>query len=86
MQNLKRDYKYGISIQRSKRLADLQDIVNWILEKTNDFSVIAENLGILINERFPETIGKPGEPADIEYVVYVANKIVELYEKILNAC
>lgn len=84
LQNLKRDYKYGISIQRSKRLADFQDIVNWILEKTNDFSVIAENLGILINERFPKAIGKPGEPADIEYVVYVANKIVELYEKILN--
>lgn len=84
LQNLKRDYKYGISIQRSKRLADFQEIVNWILEKTNDFSVIADNLGILINENLPEALGKPGEPADIEYVIYVANKIVELYEKILN--
>lgn len=84
LQNLKRDYKYGISIQRSKRLADFQEIVNWILEKTNDFSVIADNLGNLINENLPEALGKPGEPADIEYVIYVANKIVELYEKILN--
>ena len=84
MQIFKRDYKYGISIQRSKRLAEFQEIVNWILEKTNDFSVIADNLGNLINENLPEALGKPGEPADIEYVIYVANKIVELYEKILN--
>ena len=35
-------------------------------------------------ENLPEALGKPREPADIEYVIYVANKIVELYEKILN--
>lgn len=84
LQNLKRDYKYGIALQKSKRLSDFGEIVNWILEKTNDFSIIANNLGSLINNNLPEALGKPGEPADIEYVVYVAKKMVELYEKVLN--
>ena len=84
LQNLKRDYKYGISLQKSKRLADFGEIVNWILEKTNDFGIIADNLGSLINKNLPEALGKPGEPADIEYVVYVAQKMVALYEKVLN--
>ncbi len=84
LQNLKRDYKYGISIEKSKRLSDFQEILNWIFEKTNDFSIIAENMDCLINKNLQEALGKPGESSDIEYVVYVANKIVELYEKILN--
>lgn len=84
LKNLKRDYKYGISIEKSKRLSDFQEIIDWILEKINDFGIIAENLGLLINEKLQEALGKPGEPADIEYVVYVGEKMVELYKKTIQ--
>ena len=84
LQNLKRDYKYGFSLRGSKRLADFDEVVNWILEKNSDFSIIADNLSDLINKNLTAALGKPGEPADIEYVVYVAQKMVALYEKVLN--
>lgn len=84
LQDLKRDYKYGISLERSKTLTGFEEIFKWIQEKNNDFIIIMENISDLINIRLKEALNEYGIPANMEYVVYVAKKIVELYKKVLQ--
>ena len=84
LQDLKRDYKYGISLEKSKKLTDFGEILKWIEEKNNDFIIMTDNLNDLVNVRLSEALNEVGIPADIEYIVYVARKIIDLYEKALK--
>lgn len=84
LQDLKRDYKYGISLEKSKKLTDFGEILKWIEEKNNDFIIMTDNLNDLVNVRLSEALNEVGIPADIEYMVYVARKIIDLYEKALK--
>lgn len=84
LEDLKRDYKYGISLEKSRKLTDFEEILKWIEEKNNDFIIMMDNISDLVNVRLPEALNEVGMPADIEYVVYVARKIIDLYEKALK--
>lgn len=79
--DLRRDLKYNISINESKLLSEVKDIISWIQIKINDLLTLSEGLGSLINNVMQEAVGLPGEPGDAEHIVYAAEKIVQIYKK-----
>ena len=55
-------------------------------QSTNCPENVQNHLGLskLINEALVEAFGEPGQPGDAEYIIYVAEKIIDIYKNILE--
>lgn len=82
--DIRRDLKYGIVFGTSKKLSDIYQILGWIKIKVSDLTRISTGIGSLINNALVEAVGAPGQAGDADYIVYVAEKIVEAYRNAIQ--
>ncbi len=80
---LRRDVKYGITFGQCVSFSDLNNLVNYIETKIFELRQVGDGIEILLNTVFQEAAGLPGKSGDPEYIVYVAEKIVEAYKNVL---
>jgi len=80
----RRDFNLGISFAPIYRANSLEETTDFISSKCEQLLRAIDILSILFNKAYPEAIGKPGEPGNADYILYTANKIVEVYSSIID--
>lgn len=82
LDDLRYDMKYGISFEKTVQYSEPQEILDFVELKCNELINRSRLLGIVINKAFQEAIGEPGKPGNAEYIIYVAEKLIEVYKSI----
>lgn len=76
---LRRDFEYQIFLESVVPIVNYEELLEWITEKVNRLQKMGDALSSLINNAFEKAIGEPGESADLDFLVYVAEKIGDVY-------
>ena len=77
------DYKYEI-IDSTVISYSSQEFIQIIQDKFNEITMTIGNLGIVINTTIQDAIAAPGEPSDLELMIYTAKWLAEIYRKLLG--
>ena len=81
---VKRDLNYGLMLGQAVQLHDISRLLEWVPAKINNLSFFVAALENIVNAAFPRAVGAPGEPGDIEEIVYVARRFGQVYRQILE--
>lgn len=84
LMNLKRDFHFGITLAPAKQLLSINEVLEYISLKTNQLLRSIDILNTLIYQVFPEALGASGVPGDSDYIIYAANKMLEVYCSIID--
>ena len=83
-EDLQLDLKYGISFDKVYIVKDLKESMEWILAKVFELKNYISMIEPLINDALTMALGVPGESGNEEYIIYVAEKVVEVYKSLLK--
>lgn len=78
MLDIKLDTKYGIFFKNTKYFDEPEEIIDYTRAKCKDLCNRTALLDKIINAAFQEAVGEPGESGNAEYIIYVAEKIIEV--------
>ena len=82
--SIKKDFNYGLALGKAVRLSDLSEVVKWVQMKLGELMSFSESANVLFNKALPKAFGAPGEPADVEEIVYVGKRLAEIYRRALE--
>lgn len=82
--DLRRDLLYGISFGHIRNLSSPSEIFDYLSKKLDEMLLITNGLSSLYNQAIPVAIGAPGEPGDVEHIVYVGERIGTVYKEFIN--
>lgn len=82
--SLKKDLNYGLALGKSVRLGNPAEIIDWMRRKLEEMKSFVKSAGVLVNTALPKALGAPGEPGDVEEIVYVGKRLGEVYRCILE--
>lgn len=82
LDDLRYDLKYGITFQNAILYDEPKEIIDFIQMKCEELSNRINLLNGIINNAFQEAIGEPGIPGNAEYIIYVAEKLVDVYKSV----
>jgi hypothetical protein len=80
---LKMDFKYDVNFGKGEHVEGLE-IYSWIVKKIGEARIITNAVEPLINVALPEAFGAPGVAGDPESIVYVAQKLGEVYRSAIE--
>lgn len=80
LEDLRNDLKYGISFERTLCLEKPIEIIDYVGLKCEDLIRKNDMINILINKALKEALGEMGVDGDAEYIIYVAEKLIEVYK------
>lgn len=80
LDDLRYDMKYGIIFDNVILKEDPVQIINYVQAKNEELMQRSKMLGTVVNEAYQTAMGEPGIPGDAEYIIYVAEKIIEVYK------
>ncbi|MDT2752018.1 MULTISPECIES: DUF4062 domain-containing protein [Enterococcus] len=84
LEDYKRDLKYKVYLNPSNLIEEPLEILSWITNKTTKLMQCVDSLSSLINEAIPVALGEPGIKSDLDFLVYIATRISEIYQKIID--
>lgn len=82
LDDLRYDLKYGITFKNAILYDEPKEIIDFIQMKCGELNNRINLLNGIINNAFLEAIGEPGTPGNAEYIIYVAEKLVEVYKSV----
>ena len=82
LDDLRYDLKYGITFKNAILYNEPKEIIDFIQMKCGELSNRINLLNGIINNAFQEAIGEPGTPGNAEYIIYVAEKLVDVYKSV----
>lgn len=82
LDDLRYDMKYGITFKNAILYDKPKEIIDFIQMKCGELSNRINLLNGIINNAFQEAIGEPGIPGNAEYIIYVAEKLVDVYKSV----
>ncbi|MEG0736307.1 MAG: hypothetical protein RR441_05525, partial [Longicatena sp.] len=74
----------GFTFEKRLELTDPVEIITWISQKNIELLAVSEMLDILFNNSLQEALGAPGGKGDVDYIIYVAEKVVSIYKSIIE--
>lgn len=80
LDDLRYDLKYGISFRNVMSLNNPSEIVSWVSSKFSEVMNKIDILNVIMNQAITDAVGNPGEPGDADHIIYVAEKLVEVYK------
>lgn len=80
---VRRDYEYGLVYEKKYLLSNIDELSRWAKIKFDEARALIDNSMKLLDV-LEEAVGAPGEPGNPEHIVYVANKLVEVYTNLLR--
>ncbi|HEX2925072.1 MAG TPA: DUF4062 domain-containing protein [Ruminiclostridium sp.] len=84
LSDLKRDLIYGVSFGNIIQLTNLKEVIEWTIKKQEEIISVTDVLRKIFLKAIPVAIGEPGEPGNPDEIVYVANRIADIYESIIR--
>lgn len=82
LDELRYDLKYGITFKNAILYNEPTEIIDFVQMKCGELENRVGMLSEIINNAFPEAIGKPGVSGNAEYIIYVAEKLIEVYKSV----
>jgi hypothetical protein len=82
--DLKRDWHYQVAIGGASTVLSPLGLNEHFKGKLSEARRIVENAAILINQAWTAAIGKPGEPAEAEGILYAAGRLTSVYRNALE--
>lgn len=83
LQKRKWDYRYGIFDGHTNAFKT-PDLLDFISERFSEIIQLIGVLDVLVNTTIQDAFGAPGEPSDLEMMVYVAKRLATMYEKLIG--
>lgn len=83
LQDLRRDWKYGITIG-SARLVTPKEFIHFAQTMMSEMLRISKSAELLFNASLPAALGPPGVPGNVDDILYTANRLGSLYKQILE--
>lgn len=83
LQKRKWDFKYGF-FEGHTLVLETTQLLDTISEKMNEILKLTHFLNILINTAIKDAIGEPGEPSDLEMMIYVSKQLASIYERLIG--
>src|SRR5699024_7773390 len=83
-EDAKRDFEYKVYIEKSNQLDSIEEVIEWVTYKFDKFSDYITSLKYLMNEGIKKALNEPGEVADLEFLIYIADKLSLIYLEIIK--
>lgn len=81
---IKRDLDFGLMLGQAVQLREIPQLSEWVQAKLDNLLFFISAMERIVNTAFPKAVGAPGEPGDIEEIVYVARRFGQVYRRILE--
>lgn len=78
------DFNYSFTLTSVKRLQTFNELFDYITSKSEQLLRSISYISTLIYETIPDAFGAPGVDGDPDYIIYAANKLVEIYSSIID--
>ena len=82
--SIKRDFNYGIALGKTERLGDIAQVIEWSKIKLGEMKSLVSSANVIFTAALPKAFGAPGEPGDVEEIIYAARRLAEFYRRILE--
>jgi hypothetical protein len=83
--NIKRDLNYGLALGKAVKLGgNPSAVMEWLGRKIGEIMSFVDSANVLFKAAIPNAFGPPGEPGDVEEIVYAAKRLAEVYKRILE--
>lgn len=82
LEDLRYDMKYGISFRNAVLYDEPKEIIDFVKTKCSELVNRTSILSEILNDAFQEAIGAPGTPGNDGYIIYVAEKLIEVYKSV----
>ncbi len=83
LQKDKWDFKYGF-FEGTTYCYTSEQLIDDISEKLNEILELVNFINIIINSTLQDAIGKPGEPSDLEMIIYTAKRLSSIYKRMVS--
>lgn len=80
----KKDFEYKLFLEFNTTIYEYSDLIAWITEKNDHLLRIINALSSLINDALKKALGAPGEPSDLDFLIYIVDRISDIYKKIIQ--
>ncbi|EPF7603110.1 DUF4062 domain-containing protein [Vibrio vulnificus] len=84
LEHKKFDLEYGISFNDVVVIEEPQDVFDWITVHNNEMLKLIRLTTTLVNEATMKSFGEPGEEGDYRKIQHVCQRLLEVYEQIIN--
>lgn len=82
LDDLRYDLKYGITFKNAILYNEPCEIIDFVQMKCGELENRVNILNKIINNALQEALGEPGTPGNAEYIIYVAEKLIEVYKSV----
>lgn len=82
LDDLRYDLKYGITFKNAILYNEPTEIIDFVQMKCGELENRVGMLSKVINDAFSEAVGEPGVSGNAEYIIYVAEKLIEVYKSV----
>lgn len=80
----RRDFNFGITLAIGKQLKTFSELMDYIVLKIDQLQTAMDVSTTIINKTLPDAFGEPGIAGNEDYIIYVANRLVEVYNSIID--
>ena len=80
----RRDFNFGITLAPFRELRSAEDVLNYVSLKVEQLQRAIQTISVLIEKVLPEAVGEPGTAGNADYIIYVANRLIEVYNSIID--
>ena len=82
LDDLRYDLKYGITFKNVILYNDPTEILDFVQMKCGELRNRTSLLDRILNNALQEALGEPGIAGNAEYIIYVAEKLIEVYKSV----
>lgn len=82
---LKKDrwnFKYGF-FEGHGFNREAEELVDDISERLHEIQKLVGSLNVLVNNSLQDALGEPGEPSDLEMIIYAAKQMSSIYQRLI---
>lgn len=79
LDDLRYDLKYGLFMEKTSVLEEPQEIISYVQAKSSELTNRTGMIDTLFNKALQEALGAPGTPGNAEHIIYVAEKLIDVY-------
>jgi hypothetical protein len=82
--SLSRDLRYGITLGQGVRFGDFTSFREWTQTKIAEVLSFVASAQKVVDIALPKAVGPPGEPGDVEEIIYAAKRLGLVYRRFLE--
>lgn len=80
----KKDLDYGLALGHVEKLNGIVDICNWAKLKMSEIVSFVQSSEKIVDVALNKAVGAPGEPGDVEEIVYTGKRLAQVYRRLLE--